>query len=202
MGELNIYPECQIVMTKSAGLSGTFELTKQRYKELHQRYSGSFLEPIFSYEQQFSMEREYRVLDEVSYDAFVEAGYGGIFQALFCLGYKSGLGVLADQKRIEVSQPVIEVSEYFNINPYLLHSRGSMLIACRNGEYMVQQLLRKGVESAVIGRMTRDKARIVIAAGGQERYLTPVRKDELLKCLNKENLKGYLDKNIISRNRL
>jgi len=122
----------QIVITKSVGLSGTYALFQKRYEELHSRYAVDFLEKIADYPSAFSVEPEYTVLAQQEWSACVEASYGGIFGALFRLGYDSGLGLRVELSKIPIRQQVIETAAYFEINPYLLHSAGSLVVACPN----------------------------------------------------------------------
>lgn len=201
MGGLLAKEQDQIIITKSIALSGTYTLVTECYDSLHQRYASDFLEPVFSYDKQLSYEREYEVLEQYDWSALVESSYGGIFGALFRLGYDSELGVRVDLKRIPIQQQVIEVAEYFQINPYLLHSAGSMVIACPNGEKLASALRQAGVFAVVVGYMTKDKARIVYLEE-EERFLTPVRRDELLNCLDSDYIKSHFSKDIICKNRI
>lgn len=200
MERLLVKEQDQIVITKSIGLSGTYALVKERYEQLHQRYSCDFLEPVYEYEKEFSLEPEYEVLEMQQWSACVEASYGGIFGALFRLGYDSGLGLRVDLQSIPIRQQVIEVSEFFQVNPYLLHSGGSMVIACSNGQRLCEALRQKGVPAVIAGSMTKEKARIVCVEE-EERFLTPPRRDALLSCFEETYVKENFPKTIQCRNR-
>ena len=79
------------------------------------------------------------------------------------------------------------------MNPYLLHSSGSMVIACANAERMVMALHKAGVEAVCAGSMTKEKARIVYL-DEEERFLVPARKDELLRCFEEAYVKRRFKK--------
>ena len=42
------------------------------------------------------------------------------------------VGLSIDLKNIPIKQHTIEVCEYFNLNPYMLRSGGTLLLACAN----------------------------------------------------------------------
>lgn len=196
MGSLAAKAEDQIVITKWAGLSGTYEITKKCYEQLHSRYASDFLEPVFDYPQWYSYEPEYRLAKEHDVHAMVEASYGGIFGAIFLLGYDSELGCMVDLRKIMLTQPTIEVSEFFHLNPYQLHSKGSMVMACSDGEKLVRELKKEGIPAVVAGHMTDEKARIVYL-DDDCRYLTPPRTDHIFKVFTDPKYRKQYPKKII-----
>ena len=193
MQRLHIQKDSQIVITKSVGLSGAYHVLREHYDALHERYAADFLAPVGEYDTQFGYEREYEVLRQTPFDAVVESGYGGIFGALFQLGSAAELGISVDLRRIPIRQPVIEIAEFFDMNPYLLHSSGSMVIACANAERMVMALRKAGGDAVCAGCMTKEKARIVYL-DEEERFLVPARKDELLRCFDEAYVKKHFKK--------
>lgn len=195
MGKPILTEKHQIVITGSVGLSGAYTLLREYYEKLHERYSCDFLEPVFDYPDLFSCQREREALKELPYACFAEASYGGIFGALFQLVYEADMGIRVDLKRIPVCQQVIEIAEYFQINPYLLHSAGSLVIAAQNGEKLVEELRKRELKAVVAGRVTREKARIAYLEN-EERFLVPPRKDALLSCLEEGYVKQHFPKKI------
>lgn len=198
MSQLKIGHNDAIVITKSVGLSGAYTLTKEYYDQLHECYACDFLEPIFSYPQLYSYENEYAALEEHHWSGLVETGFGGIYGALFQLGYESGLGFRVDLRKIAITQPVVEVAEFFDLNPYLMHSSGCMIIATPNGEQLVDALRKRGVLATVVGYMTKEKGRIV-TLDDEERFLTPARKDEIGKVLGQDTVKSMFTKNLVMK---
>ena len=198
MSLLAAKPNDQIVMTKWAGLSGTYTIAQERQEELKQRYTSDFIQKALAYADYLQYDKEYEVLQNIGYHALVEASYGGIFGALFQLGYDSDLGVMADLEKIPILQQTIEFSEFYQLNPYLLHSSGAMVIASSRGEELVLQLKKIGIEAAVIGHMTEDKARIVYLKE-ECRYLVPPRRDEIFKCFPDPSYRKRFPKNIVER---
>lgn len=195
MGKPILTAQHQIVITGSIGLSGAYTLLREYYEKLHERYSCDFLEPVKAYPDLFSCQREREALKELPYACFAEASYGGIFGAVFQLAYEADMGIRIDLTRIPIRQQVIEIAEYFQINPYLLHSAGSLVIATLNGEWLVEELKNRGISAVLSGRVTREKARIAYLKE-EERFLVPPRRDALLSCLDEGFVKQHFTKNI------
>ena len=66
------------------------------------------------------------------------------------------------------------------MNPYQLTSAGSVLIFTENGEALVEQYEKAGIQAAVIGKTTVDTARVLVG-GEEKRFLERPATDELLK---------------------
>lgn len=60
--------------------------------------------------------------------AIHDASQGGIFGALWDMAEASGIGLDIDLKKLPIRQDTIEISEFFDINPYKLLSGGSLII--------------------------------------------------------------------------
>ena len=103
---------------------------------------------------------------------------GGLFGALWQLLSACNLGAEFRIEAIPVKQEIIEVSEYFDINPYMMNGQGSLLLVTDDGEYLVKQLQQAGVMASVIGRTTESKDRKIIV-GEEERFLVPPKGDAL-----------------------
>ena len=107
---------------------------------------------------------------------------GGIFGALWELAEGTGCGLDIDLKSIPIRQESVEVCEQFGVNPYLLMSSGSMLIATEDGPKLVRALAAEGIHSAIIGRATDGNDRI-LRNGDEIRYLDRPQSDELYKVV-------------------
>ncbi len=193
-----ISEESQIVVTKTVGLSGTIKLYDIFKEDLDKKYNERFTEPVRSYTDRLLYNKEYEVLRDYKWELIVEAGYGGIFNALFNLGYQTGLGMIVDIMSLPITQQTVEFADHAGVNAYQLHSAGSMVIACTNGIKLADKLKESGVEAAVVGYMTKDKARIVRVCS-EDRFLVPVTKDELFKVGDRTNFRKEYPKDLIIR---
>ena len=138
----------------------------------------------------------------------MNASEGGIYAALWKLADKCGAGITVDLKKIPVRQETIEISNYFDFDPYMMESAGSLLMAVPEGrgEELVQALAdgslgagcnlnnngKNGqnsgktefrIPAAVIGKMTAGNDRVIIN-GDDRRFLTAPEPDSLIKILS------------------
>ncbi len=105
---------------------------------------------------------------------------GGVFGALWEMGSGSGVGLDIDLKAIPIRQETVEVCEVLGLNPYILMSSGSMMIAAKDGYGLVRKLKQAGIEAAVVGKATDGNDRI-LRNGEDTRYLDKPQSDELYK---------------------
>lgn len=173
-------PGDELVMTKWAGLEGTSIIAAQKAEILEQTLPKELIKEAASFIKYLSVIPEAKIAAKEGATTMHDVTEGGIFGALWEVGEASGVGIVADLKKIPIKQETIEVCEVFDINPYMLISSGSMLIGCPKGNLLVEKLKEQGIEAAVIGRATEDNDRIIIS-GDETRYLGPAGSDELYK---------------------
>lgn len=110
---------------------------------------------------------------------------GGIFGALWELAEASDVGLEIELKKIPLKQETVEICEFFGINPYELISSGSMLMASDDGNRLVLELKKAGIEATVIGKATEGNDRVLIN-GEERRFLEPPKTDEIYRVCNAE----------------
>lgn len=170
----------EIVMTKWAGIEGTAIIASKKENELLTRYTSDFVNQAKNLIQHISVVKEARIAKEIGVTSMHDVTEGGVFGALWEVAEASGVGITIDLKKIPVKQETIEVCEFFDINPYLLISSGSMLISTNNGNALVEALEKEGIKGTVIGKVMAGKDRIIIN-DDEIRYLEPPKSDELYK---------------------
>lgn len=175
-------PEQDIVMTKWLGLEGTAVITDRKRRELQTRYPSRLLDEAASFERYLSILPEAAIAAKSGAGAMQVVREGGVFGALWELAQGSGVGLVADLKKIPVKQETIEICEFFDVNPYKLLSGGSLLLTADNGASLAAQLEEQGIAATVIGRTTQGNDRILIKEE-EKRFLEPAREDELYKVL-------------------
>ena len=175
-------PGQEIVMSKWAGLEGTAIIAKAKEEELLSRYSASFIDGAKRMIDFISVLPDSRIARKVGVTSMHDVTEGGIFGALWEIGYAAGFGLEVDLKKILIKQETVEICEFFNINPYKLISSGCMLMVTDKANLLVESLLAEGIPAAVIGRITEGSDRI-ICNGDEIRYLEPPKSDELYKVL-------------------
>lgn len=105
---------------------------------------------------------------------------GGVFGALWEMGSGSGVGLDIDLKKIPIRQETVEVCETLGLNPYILMSSGSMMIAADDGYGLAEKLKQAGIPASVVGKATEGNDRI-LRNGEDTRYLDKPQSDELYK---------------------
>lgn len=173
-----------IVMTKWIGLYGGAILAHLREEELTTRYPKSYIELAASYMKYTSLMPELAVLENVVTEnpncilAAHDVSNGGVFGALWQMLSACNCGAEFPIGAIPVKQEIIEVSEYYDINPYMMNGQGSLLLVTEDGEDMVNRFQQAGVEANIIGKTTDAKDRKIII-GEEERFLVPPKGDAL-----------------------
>jgi hydrogenase maturation factor len=173
-----------IVMTKWAGLYGGAILANLKKEELTTRYPKSYIEVAAGYLDNTSLMPELSVLkriskqEDISIYAAHDVSNGGVFGALWQILSASNKGGQVEVSSIPIKQEIIEVSEFFEINPYMLNGQGSLLIITDNGDALVEAFNEENINAAVIGRTCEGNNRVV-KVGEEERFLVAPKGDML-----------------------
>lgn len=171
-----------IVISKWIGLEATAILAKEKEEELKKVFSEDFVNQAKSFDQYLSVLKEARIARECGASAMHDITEGGVFGALWEMAEGAGTGLEVDLRRIPIRQETVEICEFFGVNPYLIMSSGSMMIACPDGYHMVEELKKAGIAAAVVGRATDGNDRI-LRNGEDIRYLDRPQTDELYRVL-------------------
>ena len=171
-------PEYDLVVTGWIALAGTAALALRYEQELRGHYPLSLIEHAKAFDRQMAVGAVARAITHFGTAAVHDLSQGGIFNALWEMADRAGVGLEVDLKKIPVRQETIEICEYFDVNPYYLYSAGALLVGTEHGEALVSHLAAQGIFAAVIGRATGGKDR-VIRNGEECRYLDRPKQDEL-----------------------
>lgn len=175
-----VKPGQDLVVTKWIGLEGTSIAAKEKERLLSERFAPSFVETAKNFDQYLSVLPEAKIAREWGVSAMHDITEGGVFGALWEMGSGSGVGLDIDLKRIPIRQETVEVCEALGLNPYILMSSGSMMIAADDGHGLVRKLEQAGIHAAVVGKATAGNDRI-LRNGEETRYLDKPQSDELYK---------------------
>ncbi|NLL72263.1 MAG: hydrogenase maturation factor [Clostridiales bacterium] len=178
----NVLPGQEIVMTKWAGIEGTSILAKEKEKDLLTKYSLSFIKNAQEMLKYISIVPEAKIAKGLGVSSMHDIRSGGIFAALWEIGAASKVGLEVDLNKILLKQETVEICEFFDLNPYMLTSSGSMLVITDKANYLVDQLKEAGIAAAVIGHIKEGNERVIINQG-EKRYLEPPKLDEIYKLV-------------------
>ena len=97
----------------------------------------------------------------------------GVWGGLYELAQAADLGVRIEKEQIVVEECIVEVCNYFSIDPYASISEGTLIIACRQhkAEEVVAALSQKGIKSSIVGELTEPEKGMVLVEGGKEKKL-------------------------------
>ncbi len=171
-----------LVVTKWIALEGTAMLAGEKKSELSKRYPVPFIDGAAAFKELLDIGPEAAVAIKPGAVAVHDLSSGGIYAALWEMAQRAGCGLRVDLKSIPLKQETVEICEFFEINPFQLLSGGALLIACDDGERLVESLEEAGIHAAVIGTLKEGNDRILVN-DEEERFLELPQADEIHKVL-------------------
>jgi len=171
-----------IVVSKWIGLEATAILAKEKEDELGSVFSVDFIQTAKAFGEYLSVVPDARAAKKFGVSAMHDITEGGVFGALWEMAAGANVGLDVDIRKIPIRQETVEICEFFNLNPYLIMSSGSMMIAVDDGAGLVRGMKAAGIEATVIGKATSGNDRI-LRNGGDVRYLDKPQTDELYKVM-------------------
>lgn len=176
----NIQAGDDIILTKWVGIEGARIIIEEKYEELSKRYTKGFIEDAYGSVNEMSVAPEAAIALENGASYIHNLSSGGILNGLWEMVSTVNLGMEVDFKKIPVKQEIIEICEFFDINPYQLMSNGSLLMTSKDGCDIVRVLENNGIRASVIGRITDGNDKILIN-DDEVRYLDTPKRDEIFK---------------------
>lgn len=187
-GQGKVVPGEEIVMTKWAAIEGTALVGEESFAVLCGRYPEDIVKTAVNFYQQLSIVAEAACAVESGASAMQVLREGGVFGGLWQLAQDNGVGLVVDLKNIPIRQETIELCEFFDLNPYVLLSGGSLLITTSESGKLLHTLQERGIYAAVIGHTTAGNDRVILR-DEETRYLEPARGDEIFQYKkNKHNI--------------
>lgn len=176
---MNINENYDIVMTKWVAVKGTAILADKYLGALAGKLPASILERARGFSINTDTAPEEAVVKSINAFTFPVSD-GGIFKALWDMSEAAATGIEINLKQMYIKQETVEICEIFDINPYMLNGKGSLLIITQHGNLVVRELNRHNICASVIGYTTDNNDRVIIN-DNDRRYLNPRICDELIK---------------------
>lgn len=179
-----------IIVTGYAGLEGTAIISRDYYEALSNIVSRDVLLSAQEMLKDISVVKTGLIAAEYGVNAMHDATEGGILGAIWEVAEASSLGAYIEQDNIPISSETLEICKAININPFRLISSGSMVITCKAGEGLCNLLKERGINAAVVGKITKEEK--VIKNKFKEEILSPPESDEIynVELKLKERLTG------------
>ena len=159
-----------IVITKWIGLMGTAVMAKREEAVLKKRLPAYMVEDAKKFCEYLSVLPESRIGMKCKVKGMHDVSRKGVFAALWELAEGDARGLRVELKSIPIRQETVEICEILEVNPYELYGAGSLLMVTENGNNLVYELKKAGIQASVIGKLTEDKAKIIVN-GEETRYL-------------------------------
>lgn len=171
-GKSDITAGMDVVMIGEAGLEGTAVLATEREDQLRERFNRSYINRAKEFADEILTADEAAVAVRHGAKAMHDTSKGGVFGALWELGEYLKCGMNIDLKAIPIRQETVEICEYFDMNPYFIHSQGGIIIVTDRGEELVQTVRRSGKTAEIIGCTAEGHDKAVIN-NDEKRFLEP-----------------------------
>lgn len=179
------YKGYDILVTGFIGMDAVSLIAHAREKQLFDRFPKTFVMQAKEFEQTLSAVDTAKRILTMEDTILLPIREGGIFATLWTLAGKTGAGLTVDLKKIPMKQTVVEISNYYDLNPYEMLSTGCLLLVSKDGEALSDALLANHIQSQIIGRVT-DSNDKVIENADETRYLDLPKPDQIRKILSHE----------------
>lgn len=171
-----------VVVSGYIGADGASLLAVHKEEELLERFPLWLVDEVKSFREKLSVASAATVAKNHGVQVMHDIREGGIFGALWEMAQREGKGLTIWLKQIPMKQSVVEICNYYDLNPYELLSEGCLLMAAKDGEALTEAFLQSGIEAAVIGKITDSNDRI-IENGEEIRYMDLPKPDQIRKFL-------------------
>lgn len=156
-----VNPGTDLVVSKWIGLEGSYLLAESHKENLLQRYPSHLVDEVLNFSQYFSVIPEALIAMKEGAVCMHDVSEGGVFAALWEMAERCGRGLSIDLRKLPIRQETVEVCERLERNPYELLGGGSLLIACEDGEKMVEALQQAGISATVVGKFTDSNDKLI-----------------------------------------
>ncbi len=175
-------PGDALIMTKQAAIEGTAILARAAAERLRGALTEQELAQALAMAELVSVLPEGRIAAANGATAMHDATEGGVLGAAWELAEASGLGLRIELDAIPVHAVTRKLCDVLGIDALRLISSGVMLIAHPEGARLCEVLRAQGIEAAVIGAFTQEKARLLVHEG-EECELESPDSDEIYRAL-------------------
>ena len=170
-----------VVVTGYTGLEGTAILARDYYNQLKDKVDESLLLKGQGMLRNVSVVKTGLIAAQYGVSSMHDATEGGVLGAIWEVAETSGKGVYIYKERLPITKETIEICRAAGADPYRLISSGSMIITCKSGETLCQELNREGINAVVVGKITEGKR--ILEAGGNEQEIDAPATDEIYRII-------------------
>ncbi len=169
----------ELILIQSIALSGISHIIEEKESEIEEVFGSDFIQSAkYLSKQAISLEDLEDLLSSYKNTHMYNLGYAGINRLLWQVHEENNIGILVNIDDIPISREVIEITDFYSINPYELSSEGAYLIASLDLRGVLRKLEEAGLNARRIGNTMKEN-RVIIRGEGVRRTLKPPKKDSL-----------------------
>jgi len=174
-----------LIMTKNVALEGTGILAFDKEVELRKVLSQQEMDLAKHMLDNISVIPEGVIAGTMDVTAMHDVTEGGVLGAVWEMCEASHLGCRLDKESLPLEEVTKKICDYFELDPLKLISSGCMLITIeeKKAEELLRALVKDGIESHIIGKMTKTPE-VILLDGNDEVYVDPPEADELYKVVD------------------
>ncbi len=182
----NARPGDYIIMTKGAGIEGTWILSEALGEKLD--LDDRIIQNIKKLKSKISVLPDVRAIVNVGVDnihALHDATEGGLIGALFEIADASNVGFTVDESKIIVLEETRKIASKLAIDPLRLISSGTLIAVVDKdvAEEALSMLKKEDITAEIIGKITEDK-KIIRRIDGRSEEIKKPSVDELWRVLS------------------
>ncbi|MBO4864885.1 MAG: hypothetical protein J5517_11015 [Eubacterium sp.] len=180
--------ECdKLVIFGNVGEYGASVIAAEKREELKKRFPESYMECYNFPAEKLDITHAAKCLIEAGAVMLHDISFGGVFRALHDIAEYSGLGLEILHENVPIKQSTIELTEYFNINPYMLLGTGGLIAVVKPDlpENVLEEIEQKTkTPCRMAGRLTKERQVTITSEVYQmRRSIGLYEEDEIYKVL-------------------
>ena len=167
----------RVIMTKGPAIESAGILALQAEKALTEKFGKDLVEKAKSHFMAMSVVQDALVAAPHAH-AMHDATEGGLLNGVYEIVDASDSGVTLFEEKIVIPEEIDAVHKYFNIDPLISISEGTLVITAtpENTPRILSDLKQSGIAAWEIGEVTA-KDRVFVRKNGKKEELTPVKVD-------------------------
>ncbi|MFX0033174.1 MAG: AIR synthase related protein [Candidatus Hodarchaeota archaeon] len=180
-----------LILTKGIFIEGTSIIGREKENFLYQKgYSKHFVELCKNYlfDPGISIYNDALLANQnFKINAMHDPTEGGLATGIAEMVLASNIGVLIDEKEIEILPEPLELSKIFNLNPMGTISSGSLLISIKNKDAadLVDYFKKNNIKASKIGTFTsKNQKAVILNRNNVKKPLKYSEVDEIIKIFN------------------
>lgn len=166
-----------IIVTKLLCMEGTSIIVNDYIDRVRDVLTDKEIEIAKEYVNSISVVNEGLIAGAFGVNSMHDITEGGVLGALWEVAEASNLGFKVYNDKMPINEISIKICDKLKIDPLKFISSGSMLITTAFGNKLVEELISKGIDATVIGKITASRG--ILVTDGIPKDVLPPASDEL-----------------------